>query len=478
MLKFLIAMVVTILNFGCSNLTQKKEQPRSPSSNSSPPVSHLTAAELAKFSSLAQSQDSKRLHLLFSHLRKAQILVSTFDQRLEKAQKSTQVDALLRSNLYCKIVEVRTINEEIEEKLLATAKGAYQNGHETTAWFYDQLVAFAHEGIAHQVAMIQSLRVLNNQASDLCGTPNCILSDIKQLKGFSIPPLDNTAFADFVKANKSLIAIQSDSNKSDLEPGSCFEDTKRFPNQSQTYDWKNRNWVGSTLPDGHFIFTYDDGPHKVFSQEIGDAWINAGLVKPTFFWLSKNIEIYPDVVKKINAQGYIIGSHSDRHADLGNLTKAQSPGDFNKVNKHIFADELINLDPEDFEKWKNQVLDREIVRAVKQLSLAIEKPVRYFRLPYGSGTKQSKIGDLFQRIDVDHFFWRVDSLDWQDKNPETIRDRVLTQMSSVKSGIVLFHDVHLQSLEATKLLIQAIRDSKKWKAVPLKALPGLKEGIQ
>jgi peptidoglycan/xylan/chitin deacetylase (PgdA/CDA1 family) len=162
--------------------------------------------------------------------------------------------------------------------------------------------------------------------------------------------------------------------------------------QSQTYDWKNRNWVGSTLPDGHFIFTYDDGPHKVFSQEIGDAWINAGLVKPTFFWLSKNIEIYPDVVKKINAQGYIIGSHSDRHADLGNLTKAQSPGDFNKVNKHIFADELINLDPEDFEKWKNQVLDREIVRAVKQLSLAIEKPVRYFRLPYGSGTKQSKIG--------------------------------------------------------------------------------------
>ncbi|RYZ60704.1 MAG: hypothetical protein EOP09_20900, partial [Proteobacteria bacterium] len=163
---------------------------------------------------------------------------------------------------------------------------------------------------------------------------------------------------------------------------------------------------------------------------------------------------------------------SERHADLGNLAKANSAGDFNGVNKSSFNAELRNVS--DFNEWKNKTLDREIIKSVDTISKITGKPVYYFRLPYGSGTKNELIGSRFQAIDVDHFFWRVDSLDWQDKNPESIRDRVVAQMKATKSGIVLFHDVHSQSAAAAKLMVQFLQQNPSFRAVTIESLPGLK----
>jgi peptidoglycan/xylan/chitin deacetylase (PgdA/CDA1 family) len=75
---------------------------------------------------------------------------------------------------------------------------------------------------------------------------------------------------------------------------------------------------------------------------------------------------------------------------------------------------------------------------------------------------------------LDHFFWRVDSLDWQDHNPESIRDRVVTQMNAVKKGIILFHDIHPQSAAAAKLMTDYFLKNPSVKAVPVSDLPGLK----
>jgi peptidoglycan/xylan/chitin deacetylase (PgdA/CDA1 family) len=53
-----------------------------------------------------------------------------------------------------------------------------------------------------------------------------------------------------------------------------------------------------------------------------------------------------------------------------------------------------------------------------------------------------------------HVFWNVDSLDWQDKNPPKIINRVNMQMNARGRGVVLFHDIHPTTVTATKTLMQ------------------------
>ena len=54
-----------------------------------------------------------------------------------------------------------------------------------------------------------------------------------------------------------------------------------------------------------------------------------------------------------------------------------------------------------------------------------------------------------------HVFWNIDTLDWQDKNPKTILALSIKQMnaSANNSGIILFHDIHSQSVTASTMLM-------------------------
>ena len=49
--------------------------------------------------------------------------------------------------------------------------------------------------------------------------------------------------------------------------------------------------------------------------------------------------------------------------------------------------------------------------------------------------------------------WNVDSLDWRDKNPQTIYNRVAKQMRAQSGGVILFHDIHSQSVKASQILM-------------------------
>ena len=59
-----------------------------------------------------------------------------------------------------------------------------------------------------------------------------------------------------------------------------------------------------------------------------------------------------------------------------------------------------------------------------------------------------------------HVHWNVDRLDWQDKNPQSIFERSKKQIDLRGKGIVLFHDVHPQSVEAVKLLLPYMKSKK------------------
>lgn len=433
----------------------------------------LNQADVDNMKAIISSMDATHFQQKLLKMREAQTLVSAFDMRIASIKTEKQVDQLFQSQLYCDLMNVRAIHEHTEEQLTYGLTLAKTLGSRFEDWYFQQMSSFANTDLAREAAIVQLFRGLVNNEITICGKEGCVSNDIAKLTGFHVKPLDNKDVRRFFKLNNKNIAISTKINASDLTTGDCFSSAARKP-QDVGYDWANRNWVGSVLPAGQFVFTYDDGPHATFTRDIRDTWANAGMPKPAFFWLRKNASTYASIVKELNDQSYVIGSHSERHADLGNLAKATGPATFNGVNKQIFGDETKGLTGAAFTQWKDNTLNREINQSVADLSVILGKPVRYFRLPYGSGVRNDLIGARFQALNLEHFFWRVDSLDWQDKNPESVRDRVVAQMNVVKRGIVLFHDIHPQSAQAAKLMVQFLKGNTTYKAVSISDIPGLK----
>jgi peptidoglycan/xylan/chitin deacetylase (PgdA/CDA1 family) len=461
------AALVTVVS--CSHKSTQTEPPREPATTEKR-ESHISPERMEKLRAAVAQMDAAVIQDNLNGARMSQILVSSFDARLAKLSKEEDVDKLMTSTLYCKLMAARPIQEAIDDRLGFIFETALKSGPDAKAWFLRELNAFAQKDAMNEIAAIQVVRSLVADEVSYCGDKGCVARDVATLS-FRVAPLDDEAFAEFTRRNQ---IVYDKISKTDLRPGLCFGD-QRKPNSASSYDWTNRNWVGSVLPQGSFVFTYDDGPHKDYTRVIRDTWANGGLAKPAFFWLAGNVQRLSGIATELNKQGYVIGSHSERHADLGNVARAGSVGDLNKVNRQLFASELSGLSAAGFSDWKNKTLDREINQSVATLGNILGKPVRYFRLPYGSGTKNDLIGARFEKLNLDHFFWRIDSLDWQDKNPASIRDRVVSQMKATGRGIVLFHDIHSQSAQAAQLMVNYLKANPNYKAVNILDLPGLQK---
>jgi peptidoglycan/xylan/chitin deacetylase (PgdA/CDA1 family) len=205
-------------------------------------------------------------------------------------------------------------------------------------------------------------------------------------------------------------------------------------------------------------------------------WEDSGFAKPSFFWLDTNLNHNIPLAQSIRARGYTIGSHSFDHPDFGNLAKATKAADINGANRGLFASDL-NAPNFSFAGWQAATMQREIVTATQHIykTLDLDSTVadgeHLFRLPYGSGVKNPLIGTYFAKLNIRHYFWTIDSLDWQDKNPLSILERIQKQMQLSKRGIILIHDIHPQSVQASQLLIDAAKKGTMPVPVEFVALP-------
>jgi peptidoglycan/xylan/chitin deacetylase (PgdA/CDA1 family) len=65
--------------------------------------------------------------------------------------------------------------------------------------------------------------------------------------------------------------------------------------------------------------TFDDGPNEPYTSRVLDILKENG-VHATFFLIGENAEIYPDVARRILAEGNIVGNHSYSHWNHHALT--------------------------------------------------------------------------------------------------------------------------------------------------------------
>lgn len=242
------------------------------------------------------------------------------------------------------------------------------------------------------------------------------ISFYKQLKTYKV---DKAVFSKALKEEKKKKSFQ----QFEADVKNLSKDIKQYLNQVGRDISSESTWVnltGNTFPTNTWSITYDDGPGKSTTLEVLKNLKDREMVA-SFFVLAKQVEAYPAVAQQVKDAGMDMCSHSYTHAQMTKVGPVQ--------------------------------LEREIGTSKKVIEEKLNTKVKLFRLPYGAGTGATNIRSKIMEHGMKHVFWNVDTLDWQDKNPQSIMNRTLGFMKTLKKGIVLFHDIHPQSVIASTMLM-------------------------
>lgn len=185
--------------------------------------------------------------------------------------------------------------------------------------------------------------------------------------------------------------------------------------------------TGNTYPKGVWSFTFDDGPRVKRTATVVDNLYKRN-ISATFFMLTQEAKKYTDEALNVVNSGMTVGLHSYTHPDLNKATDAE--------------------------------LAYQITQAKIDLEAIINYDIKFFRLPYGSGMRNMKVRKLLVKNNFINTFWNIDTLDWKDKNPTSILARLKKQMKLTphNSGIILFHDIHPQSVIASEMAMDYLLD--------------------
>lgn len=221
---------------------------------------------------------------------------------------------------------------------------------------------------------------------------------------------------DYREFEKEVKALSKEMKKFIKEIGRGTSADAIYPSAGPNGNLTGRSWPAKT-----WSLTYDDGPAKTTDQVITNLVDKK--IPATFFMLAQQAVQYPKAIARQKENNMDLACHSYTHAQLTKLGPAG--------------------------------LEKEITLAKKVVEEKIGQPVKLFRLPYGAGVSVSSIRSKIAENNMIHVFWTVDTLDWQDKNPQSILARALKQMNATpkNSGIILFHDIHPQSVAASALLM-------------------------
>jgi len=189
---------------------------------------------------------------------------------------------------------------------------------------------------------------------------------------------------------------------------------------------------GKGLPKKTIVLTFDDGPHRRYSEEIA-AILKQYDAPAVFFNVGRNLGTLDahgaarlnagaDVSRKLKAAGYVLANHSFSHAQL-----SKESGDALKA-------EIFDTDT--------------LLKAVDPQRSSL------FRFPYGARNKEGM--HLLADAHLKSVLWNIDSLDWADPVPSSIADRVLRSVDKEGRGIILFHDIHERTVKALPAILDRL----------------------
>ena len=165
---------------------------------------------------------------------------------------------------------------------------------------------------------------------------------------------------------------------------------------------KSQCRVNTSLKE--IALTFDDGPHSEHTTELLDL-LKGKEIKAAFFVIGENAEKYPEIIKRIVAEGHVLGIHSFYH----------------KPSFTIFS--------------RQAVID-DLTRCKKSIEEISQTKVTLFRPPYG--VTNPNIAAAVKFLELQSVGWSIRSFDTTGRPEKRILKKVEKALSP--GAIILLHD--------------------------------------
>ncbi len=189
----------------------------------------------------------------------------------------------------------------------------------------------------------------------------------------------------------------------------------RNPDMNLRADYTKGSGISfSRIPmaDKYIAITFDDGPHPKNTPRLLNM-LRARNIKATFYMVGSNVDLYPQVVRRVVAEGHEIGNHSYSH--------------------RLFS------------KMGDSEIRQELSRTRDAVQRAAGVQPLTLRPPFGGMlTRQREWVNAEFGYPI--ILWSIDPLDWKRPGPSVVCSRIVS--ATTPGSIILAHDLHSQTVDA------------------------------
>ncbi len=168
--------------------------------------------------------------------------------------------------------------------------------------------------------------------------------------------------------------------------------------------------------------TFDDGPHPEFTPKALDL-LKKYNAKATFFCIGQEVEKHPEILKRILAEGHLVGNHTYSHSKS-----------FGFFNTDKVVSEL-----------------QQTIQVIKDLS---GKEMKLYRPAFA--VTNPMIERAVKQLDVHSIGWSVRSLDTTSRSEKMILNRILPKLS--KGDVILLHDTSQKTVDVLEQLLLFLQE--------------------
>jgi peptidoglycan/xylan/chitin deacetylase (PgdA/CDA1 family) len=207
--------------------------------------------------------------------------------------------------------------------------------------------------------------------------------------------------------------------------------------------WPGSGIFGSALiaPErpGELALTFDDGPNPKWTPRLLDVLAGHN-VKATFFLLGSRAQAEPKLVRRIVAEGHLVGNHSWSHPNLA-LSRASMVREELALTSH----------------------------ALEQIT---GERIKYFRPPFGA--RRPAVFRIARSLGLSVVTWNAMTSDWSEPSADRIAEQLTVKIERLRrrrraANIVLHDGGHLEqgadrgaSVAAAGMLVERYKDTHRF----------------